>query len=148
MNSPPCLSEKLLVVTIATKDTDGFRRFLRSAKHFNYTVKVRKAVLIIVFNRKRIPVIDLSVASSPVKVISLINYKCTLILFNEMCPKSCCFISSLLQHLYNLKVVGRDEKWIGGNYMGAPGGGQKVRLLKSALEEMKNQDKIILFTDR
>ncbi|TNM86295.1 hypothetical protein fugu_006525 [Takifugu bimaculatus] len=75
--------EKLLVVTVATKDTDGFRRFLRSAKHFNYTVK----------------------------------------------------------------VVGRDEKWIGGNYMGAPGGGQKVRLLKSALEEMKNQDKIILFTD-
>lgn len=32
--------------------------------------------------------------------------------------------------------------------MGAPGGGQKVRLLKAALEKMKNQDKIILFIDR
>ncbi len=35
-----CLPDKLLVVTVATKETDGFRRFLRSAKHFNYTVKV------------------------------------------------------------------------------------------------------------
>uniref|UniRef100_A0A3Q1G673 PLOD1-3-like GT domain-containing protein n=1 Tax=Acanthochromis polyacanthus TaxID=80966 RepID=A0A3Q1G673_9TELE len=34
-----CFPEKLLVVTVATKDTDGFRRFMRSAKHFNYTVK-------------------------------------------------------------------------------------------------------------
>lgn len=35
-----CLLEKLIVVTVATKETDGFKRFLRSAKHFNYTVKV------------------------------------------------------------------------------------------------------------
>ncbi|XP_040918262.1 procollagen-lysine,2-oxoglutarate 5-dioxygenase 1 isoform X1 [Toxotes jaculatrix] len=75
--------EKLLVVTVATKETDGFRRFLRSAKHFNYTVK----------------------------------------------------------------VLGRGEKWRGGDYMSAPGGGQKVRLLKGALEEMKDEDKIILFID-
>ncbi|XP_076598177.1 procollagen-lysine,2-oxoglutarate 5-dioxygenase 1 isoform X2 [Chaetodon auriga] len=75
--------EKLLVVTVATKETDGFRRFLRSAKHFNYTVK----------------------------------------------------------------VIGRGEKWRGGDYMSAPGGGQKVRLLKAALEKMKNQDQIILFID-
>ncbi|XP_070825504.1 procollagen-lysine,2-oxoglutarate 5-dioxygenase 1 isoform X1 [Chaetodon trifascialis] len=75
--------EKLLVVTVATKETDGFRRFLRSAKHFNYTVK----------------------------------------------------------------VLGRGEKWRGGDYMSAPGGGQKVRLLKAALEKMKNQDQIILFID-
>lgn len=33
--------DKLLVVTVATKETDGYRRFLRTAKHFNYTVKVR-----------------------------------------------------------------------------------------------------------
>lgn len=46
------------------------------------------------------------------------------------------------------KVLGRDDKWDGGSYMGAPGGGQKVRLLKSALEELDNQDRIILFTDR
>lgn len=37
---PLFFAEKLLVVTVATKETDGFRRFLRSAKHFNYTVKV------------------------------------------------------------------------------------------------------------
>ncbi|XP_071331207.1 procollagen-lysine,2-oxoglutarate 5-dioxygenase 1 isoform X2 [Trachinotus anak] len=75
--------EKLLVVTVATKETDGFRRFLRSAKHFNYTVK----------------------------------------------------------------VLGRGQKWRGGDYMSAPGGGQKVQLLKEALEEMKDEDKIILFID-
>lgn len=46
------------------------------------------------------------------------------------------------------KVLGRGEKWSGGSYTGAPGGGQKVRLLKSALEEMEKQDSVVLFTDR
>uniref|UniRef100_A0A668AVK4 Procollagen-lysine,2-oxoglutarate 5-dioxygenase 1 n=1 Tax=Myripristis murdjan TaxID=586833 RepID=A0A668AVK4_9TELE len=78
-----CLPDKLLVVTVATKETDGFRRFLRSAKHFNYTVK----------------------------------------------------------------VLGRGQKWKGGDYMSAPGGGQKVKLLKAALEKMKDKEKIILFID-
>uniref|UniRef100_A0A7N8XGU6 Procollagen-lysine,2-oxoglutarate 5-dioxygenase 1 n=1 Tax=Mastacembelus armatus TaxID=205130 RepID=A0A7N8XGU6_9TELE len=77
------IKNNLVVVTVATKETDGFRRFLRSAKHFNYTVK----------------------------------------------------------------VLGRGEKWRGGNYMSAPGGGQKVRLLKTALEEIKNEDEVILFID-
>ncbi|XP_041655153.1 procollagen-lysine,2-oxoglutarate 5-dioxygenase 1 isoform X1 [Cheilinus undulatus] len=75
--------DKLLVLTVATKETDGFGRFMRSAKHFNYTVK----------------------------------------------------------------VLGRGQTWTGGDYMSAPGGGQKVRLLKEALEEMKTEDKIILFID-
>ncbi|XP_029304955.1 LOW QUALITY PROTEIN: procollagen-lysine,2-oxoglutarate 5-dioxygenase 1 [Cottoperca gobio] len=75
--------EKLLVVTVATKETDGFKRFSVSAKHFNYTVK----------------------------------------------------------------VLGRGQKWRTGDYMSGPGGGQKVRLLKAALEEMKNEDTIILFID-
>ncbi|XP_013880212.1 procollagen-lysine,2-oxoglutarate 5-dioxygenase 1 [Austrofundulus limnaeus] len=75
--------EKLLVVTVATKETDGFRRFLRSAKRFNYSVK----------------------------------------------------------------VLGRGEKWSGGDYMSAPGGGQKIRLLKAALQEMTSEDRIILFID-
>ncbi|XP_035499661.2 procollagen-lysine,2-oxoglutarate 5-dioxygenase 1 isoform X2 [Scophthalmus maximus] len=79
----PIPQEKLLVVTVATKETDGFRRFLSSAKHFNYTVK----------------------------------------------------------------VLGRGQKWSGGDYTTAPGGGQKVRLLKAALEEMKDEEKIILFID-
>ncbi|RVE60945.1 hypothetical protein OJAV_G00185930 [Oryzias javanicus] len=32
--------ENLLVVTAATEETDGFRRFMRTAREFNYTVKV------------------------------------------------------------------------------------------------------------
>ncbi|TRY99442.1 hypothetical protein DNTS_022991 [Danionella cerebrum] len=73
----------LLVLTVATQETDGFRRFLRSAKHFNYTVK----------------------------------------------------------------VLGRGETWEGGDYMSPPGGGQKVRLLKSALEEIQEENRVILFVD-
>ncbi|KAI1892559.1 hypothetical protein AGOR_G00134830 [Albula goreensis] len=79
----PKVEDDLLVLTVATKETDGFKRFLRSAKHFNYTIK----------------------------------------------------------------VLGRGEKWRGGDYMSVPGGGQKVRLLKSALEEMKEEKKIVLFID-
>ncbi|XP_056129575.1 procollagen-lysine,2-oxoglutarate 5-dioxygenase 1 isoform X2 [Lampris incognitus] len=75
--------DNLLVVTVATKETDGFRRFLRSAKSFNYTIK----------------------------------------------------------------VLGGGEAWKGGDYMSAPGGGQKVRLLKQALEGMSGEEKIILFID-
>ncbi|XP_078281836.1 procollagen-lysine,2-oxoglutarate 5-dioxygenase 1 [Rhinoraja longicauda] len=36
----PIPKENLLVFTVATKDTDGFKRFIRSANLFNYTVKV------------------------------------------------------------------------------------------------------------
>ncbi|MCI4381112.1 hypothetical protein PGIGA_G00248030 [Pangasianodon gigas] len=79
----PVPEGKLLVLTVATKETDGFKRFMRSARHFNYTIK----------------------------------------------------------------VLGRGEKWTGGDYMSAPGGGQKVRLLKSALDSIKEEDKIILFVD-
>ncbi|XP_030640838.1 procollagen-lysine,2-oxoglutarate 5-dioxygenase 1 [Chanos chanos] len=79
----PIPEENLLVLTVATKETDGFKRFLNSAQHFHYTVK----------------------------------------------------------------VLGRGEKWRGGNYMSAPGGGQKVRLLKSALAEIQDEDKVILFID-
>ncbi|XP_046726464.1 procollagen-lysine,2-oxoglutarate 5-dioxygenase 1 isoform X2 [Silurus meridionalis] len=79
----PIPEGNLLVLTVATKETDGFKRFMRSARHFNYTVK----------------------------------------------------------------VLGRGEKWTGGDYMSAPGGGQKVRLLKSALDSIKEEDKIILFVD-
>uniref|UniRef100_A0A3Q2PW87 procollagen-lysine 5-dioxygenase n=1 Tax=Fundulus heteroclitus TaxID=8078 RepID=A0A3Q2PW87_FUNHE len=36
-----CVSaEQLLVLTAATEETDGFRRFMRTASQFNYTVKV------------------------------------------------------------------------------------------------------------
>uniref|UniRef100_A0A452RM91 procollagen-lysine 5-dioxygenase n=1 Tax=Ursus americanus TaxID=9643 RepID=A0A452RM91_URSAM len=33
------VSEKLLVITVATAETEGYRRFLRSAEFFNYTVR-------------------------------------------------------------------------------------------------------------
>uniref|UniRef100_UPI00398EBAFC procollagen-lysine,2-oxoglutarate 5-dioxygenase 1 isoform X1 n=1 Tax=Pristiophorus japonicus TaxID=55135 RepID=UPI00398EBAFC len=36
----PIPKENLLVFTVATKETDGFKRFMRSANFFNYTVKV------------------------------------------------------------------------------------------------------------
>uniref|UniRef100_A0AAZ3NUM0 PLOD1-3-like GT domain-containing protein n=1 Tax=Oncorhynchus tshawytscha TaxID=74940 RepID=A0AAZ3NUM0_ONCTS len=32
--------DNLLVITVATEDTDGFTRFMRTSKEFNYTVKV------------------------------------------------------------------------------------------------------------
>uniref|UniRef100_A0A673V156 procollagen-lysine 5-dioxygenase n=1 Tax=Suricata suricatta TaxID=37032 RepID=A0A673V156_SURSU len=35
----PVNPEKLLVITVATAETEGYRRFLRSAEYFNYTVR-------------------------------------------------------------------------------------------------------------
>ncbi|XP_028654141.1 multifunctional procollagen lysine hydroxylase and glycosyltransferase LH3 [Erpetoichthys calabaricus] len=37
---PPIPTENLLVITAATKETDGFKRFMRTAKEFNYSVKI------------------------------------------------------------------------------------------------------------
>ncbi|XP_062904877.1 multifunctional procollagen lysine hydroxylase and glycosyltransferase LH3-like [Mobula hypostoma] len=38
---PKALSpDNLLVITVATSETEGFKRFIRTARHFNYTVKV------------------------------------------------------------------------------------------------------------
>lgn len=75
--------EELVVVTVATRETDGFKRFFRSAKHFNYTVK----------------------------------------------------------------VLGEGEKWKSGDHTSSPGGGQKVRLLKAAVEDMKDEKQILLFVE-
>nr|XP_033815270.1 procollagen-lysine,2-oxoglutarate 5-dioxygenase 2 isoform X1 [Geotrypetes seraphini] len=38
--APVIPTDKLLILTVATKKTDGFHRFMQSAKYFNYTVKV------------------------------------------------------------------------------------------------------------
>lgn len=38
------VTEKLLVITVATARTEGYRRFLRSAEYFNYTVRVRNGM--------------------------------------------------------------------------------------------------------
>ncbi|XP_041071637.1 procollagen-lysine,2-oxoglutarate 5-dioxygenase 2 isoform X1 [Carcharodon carcharias] len=39
-DQPPIPNENLLVLTVATRETDGFKRFMQTAKHLNYTVKV------------------------------------------------------------------------------------------------------------
>ncbi|XP_063001547.1 procollagen-lysine,2-oxoglutarate 5-dioxygenase 1 [Elgaria multicarinata webbii] len=76
--------DNLLVLTVATKETEGFRRFQRSAAFFNY----------------------------------------------------------------DLKVLGSGEEWHGGDNEKTAGGGQKIRLLKSALEEYADkEDLVILFTE-
>ncbi|OXB64355.1 hypothetical protein ASZ78_009938 [Callipepla squamata] len=76
--------ENLLVLTVATKQTEGFRRFKRSAQFFNYKVQ----------------------------------------------------------------VLGLDEEWKGEDDKRPAGGGQKVRLLKSALKQYADkEDLVILFTD-
>ncbi|XP_069474352.1 procollagen-lysine,2-oxoglutarate 5-dioxygenase 2 isoform X2 [Ambystoma mexicanum] len=77
-------TEKLLIVTVATRETDGFLRFMQSAKYLNYTVK----------------------------------------------------------------VLGQGEEWKGGEAVNSIGGGQKVRLLKEALESYaEHDDPVVLFTD-
>uniref|UniRef100_A0A8D0DWG2 procollagen-lysine 5-dioxygenase n=1 Tax=Salvator merianae TaxID=96440 RepID=A0A8D0DWG2_SALMN len=76
--------DKLLVFTVATKETDGYHRFMESAKYYNYTVK----------------------------------------------------------------VLGRGEEWKGGDILNSIGGGQKVRLLKSALQEYADQkDLVVMYVD-
>uniref|UniRef100_A0A6I8NJN9 Procollagen-lysine,2-oxoglutarate 5-dioxygenase 1 n=1 Tax=Ornithorhynchus anatinus TaxID=9258 RepID=A0A6I8NJN9_ORNAN len=80
----PKPEENLLVLTVATRETEGFRRFKRSAQFFNYKVQ----------------------------------------------------------------VLGLGEDWSSEDEPTAAGGGQKIRLLKSALEKHADkEDLVILFTD-
>uniref|UniRef100_A0A8C6PCS8 procollagen-lysine 5-dioxygenase n=1 Tax=Nothobranchius furzeri TaxID=105023 RepID=A0A8C6PCS8_NOTFU len=77
-------TDSLLVLTVATEETDGFHRFMQTAHYFNYTVK----------------------------------------------------------------VLGMGEPWKGGDVGRSIGGGQKVRLLKSTMEILADQeDLVILFVD-
>ncbi|XP_038154715.1 procollagen-lysine,2-oxoglutarate 5-dioxygenase 2 isoform X2 [Cyprinodon tularosa] len=81
---PPISKEKLLVLTVATEETDGFIRFMQTANYFKYTVK----------------------------------------------------------------VLGMGETWKGGEVGRSIGGGQKVRLLKEAMESLGDQeDLVVLFVD-
>ncbi|KAK5602740.1 Procollagen-lysine,2-oxoglutarate 5-dioxygenase 2 [Crenichthys baileyi] len=80
----PIPKEKLLVLTVATEETDGFHRFMQTANYFNYTVT----------------------------------------------------------------VLGMGETWKGGDVGRSIGGGQKVRLLKEAMENLADQeDLVVLFVD-
>ncbi|KAM4605913.1 procollagen-lysine,2-oxoglutarate 5-dioxygenase 2 isoform 2-T2 [Polymixia lowei] len=78
----PIPKEKLLVLTVATEETDGFLRFMQSANYFNYTVK----------------------------------------------------------------VLGMGSEWRGGDVGRSIGGGQKVRLLKEAMEDLADQDDLVVLS--
>ncbi|XP_048881626.1 procollagen-lysine,2-oxoglutarate 5-dioxygenase 2 isoform X2 [Brienomyrus brachyistius] len=73
---------RLLLLTVATRETDGFLRFMQSASYFNYTVK----------------------------------------------------------------VLGMGEEWRGGDVGSGLGGGQKVRLLKEAMELLADQEDLVILS--
>uniref|UniRef100_A0A8C7G476 Procollagen-lysine, 2-oxoglutarate 5-dioxygenase 2 n=1 Tax=Oncorhynchus kisutch TaxID=8019 RepID=A0A8C7G476_ONCKI len=75
-------TEKLLVLTVATEETDGYLRFMQSANYFNYTIK----------------------------------------------------------------VLGMGEEWRGGDVGRSIGGGQKVRLLKEAMEALTDQEDLVVLS--
>uniref|UniRef100_T1IVE2 Fe2OG dioxygenase domain-containing protein n=1 Tax=Strigamia maritima TaxID=126957 RepID=T1IVE2_STRMM len=77
-------SDELVVITVATNETDGYKRFMRSAKVYDI----------------------------------------------------------------NVKVLGLNTPWQGGDIVNSAGGGHKVNLLKEEVEKFKNdKDKIIMFVD-
>lgn len=48
-----------------------------------------------------------------------------------------------------VKVLGYGENWLGGDVAHFPGGGQKVNLLKEALEPFaEDNENLVLFLDR
>ncbi|XP_049885467.1 procollagen-lysine,2-oxoglutarate 5-dioxygenase [Pectinophora gossypiella] len=60
------------------------------------------------------------------------------------------YLNSAKVYGIEVEVLGRGEKWKGGD-MNHPGGGQKINLLRNKLNDLmkseKNKDKLILFTD-
>jgi len=58
------------------------------------------------------------------------------------------FVRSADKHGYNLTVLGRGKQWKGGDVVRFPGGGQKINLLREAIEKMKNaEDWLVMFVD-
>ncbi|XP_064641909.1 procollagen-lysine,2-oxoglutarate 5-dioxygenase 1-like isoform X4 [Lineus longissimus] len=83
-SSAGSLEDGLLVITVATEESDGFKRFMRSAQKYGYDVE----------------------------------------------------------------VLGMGLEWTGGDIDLHPGGGQKVKLLKEAMEKYQDRkDLIIMFVD-
>ncbi|KAK6483913.1 procollagen-lysine,2-oxoglutarate 5-dioxygenase 2-like isoform X2 [Huso huso] len=78
----PIPKDKLLVLTVATQQTDGFLRFMQTAKYFNYTVK----------------------------------------------------------------VLGMGKEWKGGDVGNSIGGGQKVRLLKEAMQNYADHEDLVVMS--
>ena len=57
-------------------------------------------------------------------------------------------LKSANEFKHELTVLGLGEEWKGGD-MNFAGGGQKVKMLKKALENHKNDDNLmVLFSDR
>ena len=58
------------------------------------------------------------------------------------------FMDSAKYNGFDVEVLGMNMKWTGGN-MDYAGGGQKVNLLRSAMEKYKDRtDLIVMFVDR
>ncbi|EUB62621.1 Procollagen-lysine,2-oxoglutarate 5-dioxygenase 3 [Echinococcus granulosus] len=58
------------------------------------------------------------------------------------------FQRSAETHGFNVKVLGSGEAWLGGDVASFPGGGQKIRFLKDALEPLsQDTEKLVLFVD-
>ena len=58
------------------------------------------------------------------------------------------FMRSVERHGYNLTVLGRGAEWRGGDVMRYPGGGQKVNLLRDAVQKLKLADDwLVMFVD-
>jgi len=57
-------------------------------------------------------------------------------------------ICSASNHKVDIKILGLEEKWEGGDMVNDPGGGQKINLLIPEIEKLKDDDKsIVLFVD-
>jgi len=58
------------------------------------------------------------------------------------------FLRSADRHGYNVTVLGRGREWKGGDVVRYPGGGQKVNLLRDAIQKIKNdEDWLVMFVD-
>jgi len=58
------------------------------------------------------------------------------------------FQRSADKHGYNLTVLGRGKQWTGGDVVRFPGGGQKVNLLREAVQKLQTaQDWLVMFVD-
>jgi len=59
------------------------------------------------------------------------------------------YLRSARVYALNVKVLGLGQEWNGGDVRTSPGGGQKVNLVKTEMEQYKDEtDKIVMFTDR
>ena len=69
-------AEKLLVLTVATQETDGFLRFMQSANYFNYTVKVSQANLLAPTNISSNPLISPEITTQLLAISYITKGEC------------------------------------------------------------------------